>query len=176
MEEAGLSFETMAAIGDEKTIFGLHPRELAKQRAEFKAIDVARRSPPDSLVIGADQTLGMNGKSYDKAEHEAEARMRLMDFQGKTHELHSAFCIAQVLHSGSIEVVSSEVVTIPMTMKPLDDVKISNYLATGEWQGCVGCYRIEGKGRDLFSHIGADIPSIIGLPMKELMASLRALN
>jgi septum formation protein len=173
LEDSGFSFTTLAPEGDEKTISGLPPRELASRRAEFKALDVARRAPPGSVIIGADQVLGMNGKGYDKAETAIEATARIREFQGKTHELYSAYCLALLNKSGSIEVLENRVVTIPMTMKNLRDQEIEDYIATGEWKGCVGCYRIEGDGRRLFAAIGADLSSIIGLPMTELSSSLR---
>jgi septum formation protein len=176
LEDSGFSFTTLAPESDEKTISGLPPRELASRRAEFKALDVARRAPAGSIVIGADQVLGMNGKSYDKAETAEEATARILEFQGKTHELYSAYTLVLVNKSGSIEVLENTVVTIPMTMKALSADEARTYVATGEWQGCVGCYRIEGAGRDLFAAIGADISSIIGLPMAELSASLNKIQ
>jgi septum formation protein len=174
LEEAGVSFEVAAAEGDEKSIAGLPPAVLAAKRAEFKAIDVARRARPDSVVIGADQVLSLGGISFDKAESPEEAFARLKDFQGKTHYLHSAICLVDVHHSGSLETVFETVVDIPMTMRPLSDDEIRTYVATNEWQGCVGCYRIEGKGRDLFSTVGGDHSAIIGLPIKELKSALAA--
>ena len=172
LEEAGVSFEVTAAEGDEKSIAGLPPSILAAKRAEFKAIDVARRVGKDGLIIGADQVLSLNGVSFDKAESSEEAFSRLKEFQGQTHYLHSAICLVEAHHSGSIETVFETVVDVTMTMRPLTDHEIWSYVETNEWQGCVGCYRIEGKGRDLFSSIGGDHSAIIGLPIKELKKAL----
>ena len=172
LDDAGLGFDAMAPVGDEKTITGLPPAFLAAKRAEFKAIDVARHAPPDSLVIGADQVLSLEGESFDKAETEGEARERLQQFRGKTHTLHSAFCLVEVHHSGSCETVFETVIDVPMTMKNLTDQEVEDYLATCEWQGCVGCYRAEGEGRKLFAKIGGDTSAVIGLPLKELMAAI----
>jgi septum formation protein len=173
LSDAGIAFESEAPQGDEKSISGLPPPLLAAKRAEFKALDVARRMAPGALVIGADQVLGMNGVSYDKAWDEDEAFARLKDFQGRIHHLHSAICFVTVDTEGGPQTVHEDIVTIPMTMKPLTDVQIKQYIATGEWQGCVGCYRIEGKGRALFSDVGADESAIIGLPMSSLLKALK---
>lgn len=174
LEEAGVLFDVEAAEGDEKSIAGLPPPVLAAKRAEFKALDVARRVEPGRVVIGADQVLSLNGISFDKAESPEEAFARLRDFQGKTHYLHSAICLVDVHHSGSLETVFETVVDIPMTMRPLSDDEIKAYVATNEWQGCVGCYQIEGEGQNLFSDIGGDRSAIIGLPIKELQKALAA--
>lgn len=173
LDDAGMVFDAIAPVGDEKTIAGLPPAFLAAKRAEFKAIDVALHAPPDSIVIGADQVLSLAGESFDKAGSEEEARERLRQFRGKTHVLHSAFCLVEVHHSGSCETVFETVVDVPMTMKNLTDSEIEDYLATREWQGCVGCYRAEGEGRKLFANIGGDTSAVIGLPLAELTAAIQ---
>lgn len=176
LDDAGLGFDAIAPTGDEKTIAGLPPPFLAAKRAEFKAIDVALHSPPDSLVIGADQVLSLDGESFDKASTEDEARERLKQFRGKTHILHSAFCLVEVHHSGSCETVFEKVVDVPMTMKNLTDQEIEDYLTTKEWQGCVGCYRAEGQGKNLFTKIGGDTSAVVGLPLKELSAAIQKIT
>ena len=173
LEDAGIEFVCEAAQGDEKSITGLPPPLLAAKRAEFKAFDVARRMTPGSLIIGADQVLGMGGVSYDKAWDESEAIERLKDFEGRVHHLHSAYCLVVVGSDGISQTIHEDVINIPMTMKPLTELQIKQYIATGEWQGCVGCYRIEGKGRALFAAIGADESAIIGLPMSPLLSALK---
>ena len=103
LQDAGISFSIKAPTGDEKTIFGLPPKVLAAKRAEFKAINVATHSPPDSIVIGADQVLGFEGQSFDKSDSRKDALEKLRRLQGNTHFLHSAFCFVLVHHSGSCE-------------------------------------------------------------------------
>ena len=171
-----MPFLAFAPKGDEKTIAGLPPKILAAKRAEFKAIDVATHAQPDSLVIGADQVLGFQGASFDKSTSPHDALEKLRKLRGQTHFLHSAFCLVLVHHSGSCETIYEEVVDIPMTMHPLSDEELTNYVATGEWQGCVGGYRIEGHGRKLFSNIGGVDSAIIGLPMAELQSALNKIR
>jgi septum formation protein len=172
MDDASISCEIAPALGDEKSVSGFPPEILAAKRAEFKALDVARRSQAGSLIIGADQVLSLAGRSFDKAETSEEAITRLTEFQGRTHFLHSGICFVQVHPSGMIETVFETVVNIPMEMRPLSLSEITKYVATEEWQGCVGCYRIEGEGRHLFTKIGGDQSAVIGLPMLELKKAL----
>lgn len=176
LEESGLKFSVEAARGDEKAIANLPPRVLAKMRAEFKGIDVAIRAARGSIVIGADQVLSLDGYAFDKASDATEAAKRLKQFEGRTHYLHSAFCLILKKHDGTIETVYEEVVDVPMAMRRLSHDEIQTYVQTGEWQGCVGCYRIEGQGVQLFDRIGGDHSAIIGLPLTQLFAALRSLN
>ena len=176
LEDAGVAFNAMACAGDEKTIVGFPPRALARQRAEFKAIDVGARVASDSLIIGADQVLSLDGAYYDKADSAREAEERLMMFQGRTHFLHSAYCLVVVRHSGSLETVFEEVIDVPMTMRKLTRSEVQTYVATEEWKGCVGCYRVEGRGIQLFDAVGGDHPTIIGLPLISLFKAFRRLG
>lgn len=176
LKDAGVAFISHSPQGDEKTISGLPPRMLAAKRAEFKAIDVARHAASGSVVIGTDQVLGFEGTSFDKSDSPQEAAQKIKRLQGRSHTLHSAFCLVKVFPSGSMETLHQEVVDIEMTMRPLDDDEIAAYIATGEWRGCVGGYRIEGEGRKLFSKIDGDVSAIIGLPVSELILALATLS
>lgn len=173
LKDAGITFKILNPEGDEKSIQGLPPHTLAIKRAEFKALDVARRSRTESIVIGTDQVLGFEGTSFDKSVSPEEATHKLQRLQGRVHTLHSAFCLVKVVDASSVETLHLEVVDIQMTMRSLTDQEISDYIKTGEWQGCVGGYRIEGQGRSLFSKIEGEMSAIIGLP---LTATLKALE
>jgi septum formation protein len=61
-------------------------------------------------------------------------------------------------------------------MRPLGDAAIEAYLATGEWQGSVGCYQYEHRGVQLFEGVRGDQSAIVGLPLQELCAALRRLG
>lgn len=176
LEDSGLVFEILGAQGDETAINGLPPRALARKRAEFKGADVAKRCGPEALVIGADQVLSLDGYSFDKATTPEEAFQRLKQFEGRVHFLHSAFCLIAVDAKGGFKTIYEDVVDVPMTMRRLTTDEIHKYVATGEWQGCVGCYRIEEQGVQLFERIGGDHSSIIGLPLTQLYAALRSVG
>ena len=87
--------------------------------------------------------------------------------RGKTHDILTAIC---VLGPGFL---ANEVDSARMTMLPLSDAEVDAYLATEEWKGCAGGYRIEGKGQTLFSRIDGDRASIQGLPMQRVVRALR---
>jgi len=50
---------------------------------------------------------------------------------------------------------------------------VAGYVATGEWQGCAGGYRVEGRGQAIFARIDGDRAAIQGLPMQRLVRALR---
>jgi septum formation protein len=174
LEGAGVPFEVAVAGVDEDAVKaslladGATPRDIADALAELKAIRVSRSRP--DLVIGADQTLELDGQLYDKAETVEEARARLKLLRGKPHKLHSAVVVAK---EGTP--IWREVVTATLTMRDFSDDFIEDYLAReGEAAlGSVGCYRLEDLGAQLFSRIEGDYFAILGLPLLGLLELLR---
>ena len=62
-----------------------------------------------------------------------------------------------------------------MTMRDFSDAFLDAYLAAeGEaLLACVGCYRLEGMGAQLFETVEGDYFTILGLPLWPVLAELR---
>lgn len=174
LDGAAVPYEVLVAGVDEDAVKtgllaeGATPRDIADALAELKALRVSRGR--SDFVIGADQTLDLDGQLYDKAEDIAAARERLKTLRGKTHKLHSAVVVAK---DGAP--IWREVVTARLTMRDFSDEFLEEYLSTeGEAAlGSVGCYRLEGPGAQLFSRIEGDYFAILGLPLLGLLDLLR---
>jgi nucleoside triphosphate pyrophosphatase len=174
LDGAGVPYETRVAGVDEDAVKagllaeGAGPRDVADALAELKAIRVSRGRT--EFVIGADQTLDLDGTLYDKAETLEAARERLIALRGKTHRLHSAVVVAK---EGAP--IWREVVTASLTMRDFSDAFLDHYLQVeGKAAlGSVGCYRLEGPGAQLFSKIEGDYFAILGLPLLGLLDLLR---
>jgi len=176
LEQVGLKFETKPSKIDEYLIDDADGKTQASKRAAAKATKVANEYR-NSIVIGCDQTLGFNGKIYDKALTAAEAAQRLAEFSGQTHQLYSA--VSFMIHPEGVEsgtLLDEFVETVPMTMRTLDSNEIDQYVSLGEWEGCVGCYQAENIGASLFSRIGGDLHTIIGLPTTSILSRLRKIG
>ena len=171
---AGVPFETMAAGVDEdaaKMLLlakGATPKAVAEALAEEKALAVSRAR--GGLVIGADQTLDLDGQLFDKAESLDQARARLQLLRGQTHQLHSAVAAAE---GGAV--VWRETVSARLTMRNFSDAFLDRYLADegAAALGSVGCYRLESLGAQLFSEIEGDYFTILGMPLLPLLGALR---
>lgn len=174
LSAAGVAFEAVGAGVDETVTKaallakGAGPREVALALAEEKA--VAASTGRDGLVIGADQTLDLGGRLFDKAGTLAEARERLALLRGRTHQLHSAVAVAQ---DGAV--IWREVPAATLTMRAFSDSFLDDYLSRhGEGLlGSVGCYRLEDDGVQLFETIDGDYFTILGLPLMGLLRLLR---
>ena len=175
---AGLPFEIEPAeidergIEDELTARGQAATGLAMALARAKALAVSGRRPA-ALVLGADQTLVLDGEPVHKAPTTSAAAAALMAMSGRSHRLTSAFALAR---DG---VVAAEGVdSADLTMRALDAAQIARYLETAgpAVLASVGAYQIEGLGAHLFESISGDHATILGLPMLKLLAALRGLG
>ncbi len=162
LSAAGVRFDVVAPAVPEAR--DGDPMRLAARNAEAKARAV--RSP-DAIVIAADQVLSVDGRPHGKPAEREAARAILAMLAGRSHELVTAVAVAA---RGRVRV---EEAVARLTMRPLDEREIDRYLDTGEWEGCAGAYRIEGRGVWLFSDIEGDITGVRGLPLLLLGRMLR---
>lgn len=178
LSNAGIRFEMQTADIDERAVeealedSGTTPADLAAVLSETKAIDVSERNP-NSIVIGADQTLSLDDQVLHKAATMEEARRRLLDLSGKTHQLNSAITLAR-----GHEVLWRHTSVANMTMRDLSPEFIGRHLASvgDKALSSVGCYQYEGEGIQLFDNIDGDYYTIVGLPLLPLLNELRKLG
>ncbi|QBK29264.1 Maf-like protein [Roseitalea porphyridii] len=176
LRNAGLAIETEAATVDERAIerplleAGLDAADVAQVLAEAKASDVSSRRP-GALVIGADQTMTLDGELLHKPADMEQARYRLLAMSGKTHTLHSGLALVR-----DGETVWRHVAAAHLHVRDLGPALIGRYLASVGDRALqsVGAYQIEGEGIQLFDRIEGDHFTIIGLPLLPLLAELRA--
>ncbi|MEO7027204.1 MAG: Maf family protein [Caulobacteraceae bacterium] len=170
---AGVSFQAKAPRLDEEIAkrrleaAGVSAGELALGLAEQKALSL---DAGDAVVIGADQTLSLDGDVAHKAGDLEAARQRLAALRGRPHQLHAAVVLAR---NGAIR--WRHLATASLIMRWFSDAFLDDYLARygGEALGAVGCYRLEDAGAQLFDSIEGDYFSILGLPLIPLLGALR---
>ena len=176
LQEVGIAFRAVPAEIDERAAeaplleTGATPDDLASALALVKAMDVSARHP-DDLVIGADQTLDLDGERLTKPADMEAARRQLLDLSGRTHRLHAAVALVR-----NEEIVWQYSETAQLTMRSFLPETVGRYLAlAGEPAlSSVGAYQIEGPGIRLFKRIEGDYFAILGLPLLPLLDVLRA--
>lgn len=171
LANAGLKFDAIPARIDEETVIaalvadGTRPRDVSDALADAKAQKISARHP-DHVVIGSDQVLEFGGEIFQKPSSKEELSAQLQKLAGKTHLLHSA---AVIYHE--CQPVWRHIGTVRMTMRNLENTAILAYIDT-HWDNvrhCVGGYRIEAEGINLFSQIDGDYFHVLGFPLLETL-------
>jgi septum formation protein len=176
LARTGIPFETMTADIDERAAeaplvgTGATAGAVAAHLAAAKAMAISA-TRPDRLVVGADQTLALDGRRFSKPRSADEAKTQLAAFSGRTHELHSGIC---VVRDG--RVLFHDAPVARLSCRTLSPAFIDAYVASaGEAVlASVGGYQVEGLGIHLFERVEGDQATIMGLPLIPLLGFLRA--
>tara|TARA_B100001057_G_scaffold165898_1_gene166626 strand:- start:40 stop:624 length:585 start_codon:yes stop_codon:yes gene_type:complete len=140
------------------------PEVISKNLAELKANKISQKIH-DTLVLGADSVLDLEGQLISKPENREQAMEILSKLNGKKHDLISSVCISK---NGSMVWNYTDKATL--TMKNFSQKDLKEYLSkiTDEDLYAYNVYQIEGEGRNLFSDIEGDENTIMGLPIKKI--------
>ena len=151
---------------------GATPEIISKNLAELKANKVSQKLN-DSLVLGADSVIDLNGELISKPENRNQAFNILKKLNGKMHHLISSACISK---NGSM--VWNYTEKANLTMKKFTDNNLKEYLSkiTDEALYAYNVYQIEGEGRNLFSKIEGDENTIMGLPIDKIKKYIESLQ
>jgi septum formation protein len=173
LEAAGIPIEVRPADIDERAVERAAVADAAGEVAALLAREKARAisvGMPSRLVLGADQTLVLGNRRFDKPADVAAARAQLCTLAGRTHELHSAIAFVR-----DGEVLSETVQVARMTMRAFSDRFLDAYLeAVGPAvMASVGAYQLERYGVHLFERVEADHFTILGLPLLAALDFLR---
>jgi septum formation protein len=169
---AGLVFGVAPADVDEcqvKKGASLQPAEIAGRLARAKA-EAVSSGQPDQWVIGSDSIVSVEGRLFDKPEDRRQAADHLRFFSGKLMQLTSAVALAR---GGDVD--WDHVETAQLRVRAISDRFIEAYL-DAEWPAvghCVGVFRMEGPGVQLFERIHGDHFTILGMPLIPLLGALR---
>lgn len=166
---ARLGIEPVAVTAtdiDETPARGELPRDYARRMAREKALAASAEA---SHILAGDTVVALGRRILPKAEDEATARRCLELMSGRRHRVLSA--IALKAPDGSLRERLSETI---VRFKPLAAEEIDAYVAGGEWHGKAGGYAIQGAAEGLIVAIAGSYSGVVGLPLYETRALLRA--
>lgn len=171
LKQAGVHFESIPADIDEaaEKSGGRDAAAIARSLAHAKATVVSQSRPGD-WVVGSDSVVTVEGRLFEKPGGRGEAAEHLRFFSGKPMTLTSAVSLAR---DGTVEWSCCDQATLKV--RTLSDSFIADYF-DAEWPEvsyCVGVFRLEGRGVQLFDSIDGDYFTILGLPLLPLLGALR---
>lgn len=171
LEAAGIEFEARAPGIDEDRVKARLSQagDIATELARSKALAVSE-GELGAWVIGSDSVVSVHGRLFDKPRDRGDAADHLRFFSGNSMRLTSAVVLAR---GGSVD--WTHAATATLRVRPLSEEFIEDYLEQ-EWPEvsyCVGVFRLEGRGVQLFERIEGDHFTILGMPLLPLLAALR---
>ena len=142
------------------------PTLYAARMGAEKAAAVAR---PGAVLVAADTVVAAGRRILPKAETAEDARASLRLLSGRRHRVHSAVTVVDASGTARHRLSTSIV-----AFKPLSDDEIAAYLDSGEWHGKAGGYAIQGRAEALVRMLQGSHSGVMGLPLFETRALLRA--
>lgn len=171
LETLGLALVIAPIDIDESVREGEPARDYAARVAGEKCdAAVARLEAPSLAVLSADTTVSIGGAILGKPVDVAQAEAMLRRLAGHRHEVITAY---RIRHR---ERMVERVVTTQVGFRMLDESEIAAYLANGEWRGKAGAYAIQGIAGAFVTEVRGSYSNVVGLPVAEVIADLRALE
>ncbi len=121
-----------------------------------------------SVVLAADTIVAVDGDILGKPADDEEARRMLRRLSGRSHEVHTSVCVATPTEIGITRVTTSVV------FAALSTAEIEWYVRRGESLDKAGAYGMQTAGAVLVERIDGSPTNVIGLPLRETVAMLRA--
>jgi septum formation protein len=171
LDAAGVEYQPIPSLVDERAVKARleTPEDIATRLAEAKAVAVSVERP-DDWVAGSDSVVSVDGRLFDKPQSRTNAAEHLRFFSGRAMKLTSAVALAREGKTDWCHVESAH-----LQVRPLSEDFIESYLAA-EWPDvgyCVGVFRLEGRGVQLFSEIDGNYFTVLGMPLLPLLGALR---
>ncbi|MDE6208890.1 MAG: Maf family protein [Lachnospiraceae bacterium] len=173
LTQIGLEFEVIVSEADEN-ISADTPENLVMQLSAIKAGAVYEEhkiSADNTLIIGADTVVAMNGQVLGKPKDKEQAKEMLKALSDNKHEVLTGVTIIFV-KSGNIVKETFYEKTIVYTY-PMTDSEIDEYIESGEPMDKAGSYGIQGIGAKFIKKIDGDYNNVVGLPISRIYQKIK---
>lgn len=165
----GLPFSVVVADVDETDGDGESPQAMVQRLGRAKALAVATRHP-HALVIAADTTVALDGKSLGKPVDAAEATAMLRALRGRLHRVYSGLTVAQG-DQALTDLAESDV-----WMRNYGDEEIARYVISGDPLDKAGAYAVQHASFHPAERVEGCFASVMGLPLCHLARTLARLG
>lgn len=171
LERVGLTLRISAPDIDESPHDGEAAADYVRRMAAGKAAAArAAVGVTDLAVLAADTIVILQGRILGKPRDRDDAADMLRRLAGHRHEVTTAYRIA----FGGREL--DRAVTTAVAFRLLDPRELDAYLECDEWRGKAGAYAVQGVAAAFVTELRGSLTNVVGLPLAEVLADLRALG
>ncbi len=167
LPDAGEDAESLEAVRPGEAPMA-YVRRVTGLKLDAALARLKRRGLPPAPVLCSDTTVALGRVIYGKPADATDAKRMLGELAGHTHRVLTAVAVGT--HRRREAAVSESKVSF----EPLTRAQVAAYVATGEPLGKAGAYAIQGRAAMHVTHISGSYSGIMGLPMHETAALLRA--
>ncbi len=166
----GIPFEVSSPDVDETPKTNECARTTAARLSLMKAQSVARLRP-EAIVIGSDQVAEWAGQQLGKPGTHTLAIDQLRAMSGQMITFHCAVSVVCL----DLGFEASDLATVEVRFRQLNDNEIEHYLSVEKPYDCAGSAKSEGLGITLLDEVRSDDPTaLIGLPLIRTARLLRS--
>ena len=166
LENISLDFEIIADESEEIMNEGEKPYDTVKRLAMQKAKNIAAgiESGENTIVIGADTVVSIDGKILGKPNDEIEAKDMLLTLSGRINTVYTGLAVIETQSGKEV----SDFVSTGVKFRNLSEKEIENYIRSGEPMDKAGAYGIQKIGGLFVESINGDYFNVVGLPLCRL--------
>jgi septum formation protein len=174
----GVPFVVRSVDLDETPGAGEPPSAYLRRIVLAKMTAVCAVAPAPAMVLVADTVvIAPDGAILGKPAHDAHAEAILARLAGATHEVATRFALAEAYRSPRpFALMHEQTVTTRVTFRAISGPEIMAYVATGEGRDKAGSYAVQGLATAFVERLEGSFTSVVGLPLSEVSAALRALG
>ena len=163
----GIDHEVRPADIDESYLPGERPDAHAERLARGKAETIASVAGPETVTIGSDTIVVVDGDVLGKPRDREHAREMLRRLSGRSHVVMTGVAVSWR------GITLSGVEHVDVTFRALSDEEIERYIDTGEPMDKAGAYGIQGFGATIVERVDGDYFAVMGLALNRLAGLLR---
>ncbi len=173
LAQLGYQFITLPANIDESVYCHEKPQDyvvrLAKEKAQTIFLALTAEQQDQTIVLGSDTSVVIDGEILGKPIDEAECISTLMRLENKQHQVLTAIAVISQdqkkpkQHFNAI----TKLVETQVHFKSLTVDEIKRYWNTGEPCDKAGSYAIQGIGGQFVTTINGSYSAVVGLPLYE---------
>lgn len=162
LEQIGIRPEVRPS-GIEERAESAVPEEMVAELSLQKAEDVAAGAPAESLIVGADTVVAVDGEILGKPESHEDAERMIRRIQGRSHEVYTGVTLIRKEEGKSRGVTFAEKTEV--LVYPMSETEIQEYAGTEEPMDKAGAYGIQGNFAAYIQGIRGDYNNVVGLPV-----------
>lgn len=165
-------FNVIVSDVDESQLTGEAPNDYVLRLAQAKALAVAEKADPDSVILGSDTAVIDGNEILGKPKDEEDAERMLKQLRGRTHQVYTGVAIYRVSDGKML----TELCITDVPMRPYSDAEIKAYVQTGDPMDKAGAYAIQHPDFQPVESMRGCYASVMGLPMCHVIRTLQKMD